>query len=352
MPALDGVRAIAIAGVFLLHIAGAYFPGGAFGVDLFFALSAYLITGLLLGEVESTGRLRFGAFYWRRAFRLGPALLIWLVLASATAIAEGRSAKVPWSVTGSLFYFSDFLEAWTSRIAGAFDQAWSLAVEEQFYFVWPAVLVLVLLRWPPRLQRIFLTVSVIAAIALTVAHQNYFLPTGHLLPLTVGCWAAEQRARGGSPVTTWLVRVPGIAAGCCVVFALAAVGKLELPGTQILVGLAAGLLLLALAERSTSIEARVLGTRIPVWIGARSYGIYLYGLTLMQLIPAVTHLGLREAAPVDVIVTLVVVALSFRFVEAPVRVRGRRWLRDRQSAPPRRVARSPQALTEVPAEAT
>ncbi|WP_181905681.1 acyltransferase family protein [Microbacterium bovistercoris] len=334
VPALDGIRAIAVLAVFLLHLAAAYFPGGAVGVDLFFVLSAFLITGLLIAEFEASGRVRFGAFYLRRAFRLLPALVLWLMLASVTAMLAGEGEKVPWSVTGALFYFNDFLQAWTDWVATAFDQSWSLSVEEQFYFVWPPLLVLVLLHRSRAFQRWFMHVSVLAAAVVPFTGPNYFLPTGHLLPLVIGCWAAEQRARGCTPWVAALVRQAWVGYAACAVFVVATL--FVVPKLQSVTFIAVSVATAALALRITTGRAdavtRVLGSRVPVWIGARSYGIYLYGLTLMQLVPLlIPGIELKWAAPIDVALTAVVVAASYRFVESPIRRRGRDWLRNRAS---------------------
>ncbi len=333
VPALDGVRAIAVAGVFLLHLAIAYVPGGAFGVDVFFVLSAFLITGLLLQEYETTGRIRLGEFYWRRVFRLAPALFLWLVVASVTATLAHQTDKVAWSVAGALFYFLDFLEAWTDHVAAAFDQAWSLAVEEQFYLIWPALLLFVLFRFSPRVQRYFLGASVVAATALALSNPNYFLPTGHLLPLVLGCWAAEQSSRDCSPWVRYIARVPFIGLAALAVFALAAVGETRLhvdTALTIAVDFAAVVLVLSIVQNENASVNRLLASRVPRWVGARSYGIYLYGLTLMQLVPLLTGLRLTYAAPVDIVATSIVAALSYRFVESPIRARGRQWLESRR----------------------
>lgn len=337
VPALDGVRALAVGAVFLLHLARHYFPGGAAGVDVFFVLSAFLITGLLLREFETTGRVRFGAFYLRRAFRLLPALLVWLVLASMTATLAGDAEKVPWSVGGALFYVNDFLQAWTDRVAPAFNQSWSLSVEEQFYFVWPPVLVLILLRCSPRAQRRFLHASVLVAALIAFTQPNYFLPTGHLLPLVIGCWAAEQVARGYTPWVGRVIRAPWVAPAACAVLMLATV--FEVPEFRvamfIAVALAAAALVLNITSGRTNATTRLLSTTVPRWIGARSYGIYLYGLTLMHLIPIlIPGIELKFATPLYIAATYVVVALSYRFIESPIRARGRRWLRQRTQQNP------------------
>lgn len=337
VPALDGVRAIAVAAVFLLHLAAAYFPGGAVGVDLFFVLSAFLITGLLLDEFSRTGHVRFGAFYLRRAFRLLPALLIWLVLASFTAVLAGEGEKVPWSVAGALFYFNDFQQAWTDRVATAFNQSWSLSVEEQFYFVWPPLLVFVLLRASLRAQRWFLHASVLVAAVVPFAGPNYFLPTGHLLPLVIGCWAAEQRARGCTPWVGALIGRRWVGYATCAVFVFATVTDFRplREATFIAASVATAALLLQLTIGARTAVSRMLGSRVPVWIGARSYGVYLYGLTLMGLVPQLLPgIELKIAAPIDVVLTAVVVAASYRFVESPIR----RWGRTRLAGRPRQGA--------------
>ena len=111
VPALDGVRAIAVAGPFALHLDRAHFPGGAFGVDVFFVLSGYLITSILLGEFRERQSIAFGAFYWRRVIRLAPALVLWLaVIATPTAILAHAGQSIGWSVGSVGTYSADFVE--------------------------------------------------------------------------------------------------------------------------------------------------------------------------------------------------------------------------------------------------
>lgn len=110
-PALDGVRATAIIAVMGLHADARIAPGGWLGVDLFFVLSAFLISSLIMNEVamHPGGWFDFGGFYWRRFFRLAPALLLWLAtLAPLTALATHEGSKIPASTILSLFYFGDF----------------------------------------------------------------------------------------------------------------------------------------------------------------------------------------------------------------------------------------------------
>jgi peptidoglycan/LPS O-acetylase OafA/YrhL len=335
LDSLDGIRALAIGAVFLLHIGRAHFPGGSFGVDVFFVLSAYLITGILLREVHHRGRIDFGGFYWRRFFRLAPALVLWLALIAApTALLAHQAGKIPWSTAGALFYFNDFLQAWTHLVGTAYDQSWSLAVEEQFYFVWPFVLFLVVTRLSFSAQRQVMLGIIIVSTVLWYLIGNYFLPTGHLVPLALGAWAAFWSSQ--SEGRRWLAPIVAdtrAALVCGAVFALALfIAPTSTRGYLLgfAVDVAAMVLVLHCVVNVGSIASRSLRSPVPRWIGVRSYGIYLYGLTLMQLIPLATHLRLHYAAPLDVLATAIVVWLSYRFIEAPFRTRGRRWLATRR----------------------
>ena len=266
-------------------------------------LSSYLITSLLLEEVGRHGRVRFGAFYWRRFFRLYPALLLWLAaLAIPTAFVVHQARTVPWSTAGAVFYFNDFLEAFTNHVGAPFDQSWSLAVEEQFYLVWPVAAFLIATRLGRRRQRVTVLGLVVISVVLSVPFGNYFLPTGHLVPLALGCWAAFWLAHGGAhhrPAR--FLRDSRVAVAAVAVFAVALVyaptGRTG-QAVALAVDVAATGLLLHSVLAAGSWPSRLLSSPLFRWIGVRSYGIYLYGLTLLVLVPAVTHLPLHEVVPV------------------------------------------------------
>ncbi len=146
MPGLDGVRAIAVAAVLLFHANPTWLPGGFLGVDVFFALSGFLITSLLLTELEARGGLRLGRFYQHRAKRLLPALVLVLIASSLLAItvAQDAAARVREDVVASALYVTNWW--YVAHGTSYFDTTgrppllqhlWSLAVEEQFYLVWP-----------------------------------------------------------------------------------------------------------------------------------------------------------------------------------------------------------------------
>jgi peptidoglycan/LPS O-acetylase OafA/YrhL len=163
-PALDGLRALAVSGVVVQH--AGFEEGGYFGVTVFFVISGYLITGLLLAEHDSTGRIDLGAFYRRRFARLGPALL----LVSAVVLGWLLSIRAPlttwWAgLLGTLTYTTDLLLATpvAAHVGSYYEWSWSLGIEEQFYLVWPLLMILLLRR---RAGHLALVLASAAAIVL------------------------------------------------------------------------------------------------------------------------------------------------------------------------------------------
>lgn len=168
-PWLDGVRAVACAMVIVQHAVGweKISPGGS-GVGLFFALSGYLITGLLLDERSRSGRISLMRFYVRRAARLAPALCLMLAATSALLLAMGgQAARLAVGAIPSLFYVTNYYALAHGDFPAVFGPTWSLAVEEHFYLIWPCALAfLIRRRW--SVQRLLtLTLAVcLAALAL------------------------------------------------------------------------------------------------------------------------------------------------------------------------------------------
>src|ERR1700728_2355895 len=153
LPGLDGLRALAVTAVVLYHVGLGWPQGGLLGVGIFFTLSGYLITDILLGQWNSAGRLRLGNFWLRRARRLLPALFVMLAVVAVWVNAFARSHLPGFrgDVVASALYVSNwwYIAQHASYFAqfappGPLDHLWSLAVEEQFYLVWPwSVLVMV-----------------------------------------------------------------------------------------------------------------------------------------------------------------------------------------------------------------
>jgi peptidoglycan/LPS O-acetylase OafA/YrhL len=359
---LDGVRAVAIIGVMGLHTVPRLFPGGFYGVDVFFVLSAFLITSLVIEEHDEHGRFDFRSFYWRRAFRLGPALMLWLVLiAPATAIALHQSANIPFATAASLFYFSDFALAEGAKLSTAYKHVWSLSVEEQFYLVWPYILVAFVLAKSAVAQRRALLIGVelsIVALVLTddaFGAGNYFLPTGHIVALAAGCLAATLFMRGGGARLERALSARPVGPVCLALLAIAiaaypsSLGNEE--GAPLLIAIAAitAALLLHLCLRPAGAAHALLSTRPALWLGRRSYGLYLYNLTFTILIPALLPGSSRGyTLPLAVAIGFAVAELSYRCIERPVNRAGRAWLGNKRArvAPARSPlpAPSPQAV--------
>jgi peptidoglycan/LPS O-acetylase OafA/YrhL len=161
-PALDGLRTIAVAVVFLSHV-HEHMPGGYYGVDGFFVLSGFLITSILLTEEHNTGAIALKAFYSRRARRLLPALACMLAMVVAIFIAAHYHGSIWPSILAVVLYVSNWAEAFGPYLGdGLLTHTWSLAIEEQFYIVWPLVLAYGLhRRWN---SRTFVLVAVIPAV--------------------------------------------------------------------------------------------------------------------------------------------------------------------------------------------
>jgi peptidoglycan/LPS O-acetylase OafA/YrhL len=266
-PALDGVRAVAVLAVIAHHCFVPYFWNGRCGVDVFFVLSGFLITSLLLREAQSGG-IRLGAFYLRRARRLYPALLLMVGLVMAAGPLLHSYAPTGRDAVFTLLYLSDYAAAFES-LGDAFKHTWSLAIEEQFYLVWPLV-VMGLARLPKRTAVLLL----VAAYLLVSAWR-----------LNVDGWAAYYR---------FDTHASGLILGAMLAFA----PRIELPHAKLA-------LLMALLVYITRLEllavtaaeacgaflvlgavqgSRVLAWRPLVYLGRISYGLYLFHWPIALLV--------------------------------------------------------------------
>jgi peptidoglycan/LPS O-acetylase OafA/YrhL len=340
---LDGVRAVAILGVIGLHTIPGVVPGGFYGVDIFFVLSAFLITSLVIEEHDEAGRFDYRSFYWRRAFRLAPALLVWLaVVAPVTAVVLHQGSSILFSSAASLFYFSDFALAHGAKMSDPYKHVWSLSVEEQFYLVWPYILVAGVLAKSVVAQRRTLLIAVEASVVVMavcgrIFPGDYYLPTGHLISLTVGCLAGTLFMRGGGAKLERAVSARLVGPACIALLAFAFLAYPATVGNEdgvpllFIVAAIAGLLLLHLCLRPAGAAHTMLSSKPAVWLGRRSYGLYLYSRTLTILVPALApNVSHSITLPLGVAAALGVAELSFRYIERPVNRAGRAWLRSRR----------------------
>src|SRR5690554_5139500 len=224
---LDGLRAIAVLTVILYHLAPNAMPGGFLGVDIFFVISGFLITSLLLAEHTHSGRIRLTHFWRRRARRLLPALALLVLVCCTAAWVIGGDVLV--GLGRQLLGAATFSTNWLSIAAGHsyFDEStpelfrnlWSLAVEEQFYLVWPALLLLLLLVPARRLRiAILLVLAVVSAIGMALtadpagdATRAYFGTDTHSFGLALGAalaFLAQSRPTGR---TAKVIQAAGVA---------------------------------------------------------------------------------------------------------------------------------------------
>jgi peptidoglycan/LPS O-acetylase OafA/YrhL len=317
VPALDGLRAIAILLVLSVHDFR-FPPGGTVGVDLFFVLSGFLITTLLLEERNGTGRIRFRAFYVRRARRLLPGLAGLLIVYLAATTAAGQAHLLP--VAAGALYFGNVVVASGHSMSGL-GRLWSLAEEEQFYFVWPFLLLVLAKSRRVAVWTVLLALSLATYRAVLLLHgasgsRVYFGPDTHADGLIVGATLAAARLRWELQFGEWAGKI-GLAA--LIPAALFACrmrwwGVWAQPVFEVCVALLIG------AAFSQTELARGLGSRILVWIGRRSYGLYLWcGTVLDGLIFVFGPSYPTRAAAFGL--TFVVASLSYRFVEQPFRRR-------------------------------
>ncbi len=337
---LDGLRALAVAGVLAYHTGASWAVGGFLGVDLFFVLSGFLITGLLVTEWQRRGGIDLPRFYARRALRLLPAVLamclILLIIGPVASGAEARNAL--WKgVAGTMFYFANWQQAFGMLpLYQLTDHTWSLAIEEQFYLFWPPIL-LGVIWWAKRRGVDPMRSALIFAIALAA---------GSAL-LRLALWsgtASEARLYYGTDT-----RADSLLIGCAVGIAYST-GRLEwgrklLPAlapfallgilalfafvnhdskTLYLGGLTGVALLVAvliagLVLHPKSAVGRLLALTPLVAIGRISYGIYLWHWPIYRYLhPAELGLGWWQTQVVRVLVTLAVATASYFLVELPM----------------------------------
>jgi peptidoglycan/LPS O-acetylase OafA/YrhL len=365
MPGLDGLRAIAVLAVIAYHLDFGWAPGGLLGVGVFFTLSGYLITDLLLGTRAATGSLKLGEFWIRRARRLLPALflMIAVVVAWVTLFERSFLPGLRSDVIAATFYVSNWWNI--AREASYFarfgpppplEHLWSLAVEEQFYLIWPWLvwLGLRLTRKRPvtagvTLTGLALALSTASVIAMWVLYEPGVDPTRvyegtdtRAFGLLVGAALAmvwPSRSLSATLATRWRVLLDGVGVAGLVVIALL-IWRTSEYSPFLYHG---GILLLTLGTTATvaalAHPASLLGVAVgwaPLrWIGVRSYGIYLWHWPIIVLTaPSLNQRPTLSLQVLQVAATIIVAALSWRFVEEPIRRGdiGRLWGQFRSGA--------------------
>lgn len=374
LPGLDGLRAVAVIAVMIYHANSTWLKGGFIGVEVFFVISGYLITLLLIAEHEKTGAVDMKNFWVRRFRRLLPALFVMLLLLSIwTAIFERDAlGQLRGDLLGGVFYISNWYQIFigagysASNDFAPLRHLWSLAVEEQFYFIWPIVMVALLRKGSRKIADLSVWLFGAAVFVTVVVGVLYhpgpidadpsntpaayweiggrFISKGDALYLStlsrsggllLGAafamvWRPVAVMRG--PLRNKAGALDGLAAIGFATLGLMAwkVGFIDTFGDNsadpwllrggFFVASIATLLIIAAVTHRDSLTSKMLSGPTILWIGTRSYGLYLYHWPIYQIVrnTAGTRLRFHEWV-LCMVATVIVTEISYRYIETPIR---------------------------------
>ena len=370
VPGLDGIRALAVVSVIAYHLGLPWAKGGMLGVGVFFTLSGYLITDLLLVSWRRRGNLGLGTFWLRRARRLLPALFLMLAVVSVWVALFDASQldQVRRQVISAAFYFANWSTiaqhgSYFARFATPLplDHLWSLSIEEQFYLVWPWLLLLGLKLIPGRRGLLLMTLA-LATVSIVVMGLDFhpgYDPTRayegtdtRAFTLLIGAvlaiiWPSELPRRAAInprlPILLDSFAILGIVAIVLLIATTNAFTAFLYPWGFLILSVATAAVVAAVMHPLTRVGA-ALGVRPLRWVGVRSYGIYLWQWPIIVLAtPAGQTPGLVRGA-LEVAATVAIASLSWRYVEDPVRhgAIGRLWRQLRSGAA--RIGPQPRAV--------
>ncbi|HUD38036.1 MAG TPA: acyltransferase family protein [Streptosporangiaceae bacterium] len=348
MPGLDGLRAIAVLAVIAYHEQFGWAQGGLLGVGVFFTLSGFLITSLLIEQWSGQGQIKLGDFWLRRARRLLPALFVMLAIVTAwvTIADRARLANLRGAVGAAAGYFSNWYyiahsQSYFSRFAPPqpLDHLWSLAVEEQFYVLWPILLMggLLLARRRRKAAPRWLIVPTAVLTAVSVFLMVHLYQPGldptrvyegtdtRAFGLLIGAMLALAwpvgRAVKPRLVGRWLIDAVGIAGLITIGVMIWRVGEYSpfaYRGGLVLLSFATVAVVAGTAVPGTMVGL-ALGCRPLRWIGARSYGIYLWHYPVIVLTTPPNSKPDLVRAALQIGAAIGLAALSWHFIEEPIR---------------------------------
>ena len=350
IPAIDGLRAVAVIAVMFYHLGFSWIPGGFLGVDLFFVISGYVITRLLLDSIAQSGGLDLRGFYIARARRLLPALLFMLI---STTIAIGIWAPdtikrlltdTPFSLSGTMNWWlvahhQDYFES-IGR-PPLLQHTWSLAVEAQFYLVWPLILYFILKQFGKKhiplaslaiaaasgITLLFVSFSLDASNASKVSHV-YFGTDTHSIGLFLGAalavsWIPQNFTKTVSKKAQDFIDGVGFIGFIGILAAFLFIDETQPTLYKIafpLAGLCGAAIIMSVVHPASRF-APVLQNPVFLWIGERSYSIYLWHWVIFQVTRPSVDLAGKEWAlyALRILIVLALSDISLRYVELPIR---------------------------------
>lgn len=343
LPALDGLRALAVIAVLFYHAGLRWMPGGFLGVEIFFTISGYLIASLLLSEWRETGRIVLKRFWLRRARRLLPALFAVIigVLAISVIFLPDEVASLRSDALAAFGYSTNWYLIFSQKSyfetvgrPSMLQHLWSLAVEEQFYVIWPLAFTLTMRRWRERsVLAGVIVVALASALLMAVLYQPDIDPSrvyygadtraaGILIGVALAfVWAP---GRAGGRLAGWPLDVIGFGALAALLVACLRMTEFApflYRGGFALAASSTAVLIMASVHRQSRVLQAVLGFSALRWVGLRSYGIYLWHWPVFMLTRPYLDIAL-DGLPLLALrfgLTLLLAEISFRIVETPVR---------------------------------
>ncbi|MBJ8317420.1 acetyltransferase [Staphylococcus pseudintermedius] len=348
MPGLDGVRAVAVIAIIIYHLNPQWLSGGFLGVDTFFVISGYLITSLLLTEYHNTGKIELMSFWLRRVKRLIPAVifLVMGVIVLSLIFMPTEIQKVRADSIAAIFYVSNWwyimqnVDYFEQFAVQPLKHLWSLAIEEQFYLVFPIVL-LSLLSFIRRLKSIriifliLLVISMIAMMVLYVPNENvarvYFGTDTRIQTLLMGVLLAlvwppfQLKAKVNRQMRT-MIDTAGVV-GLAILFIcfkfVSETNSILYYGGFFLISTVT-LLVIASSVHPSGYFAKFLGNKVFTFIGSRSYSLYLWHYPIIVLIH---HQFVQGQIPplvyvVEILLMVLMAEFSYKFIEQPFRKEG------------------------------
>ncbi|MEX1007072.1 MAG: acyltransferase family protein [Acidimicrobiia bacterium] len=348
IPALDGLRALAVVAVLFYHGGVKWMPGGFLGVDVFFVISGYLITSLLLGDFREFRHIQFGRFYLRRARRLLPALFLMLAVVALYAllflpdtVSELRGQQI-----AAIFYVENWYLIFhkVSYFVAVgrpsmLRHVWSLAVEEQFYLFWPLIFAFLLARWGKQREKLLAAVlacALASTVLMAVLYKPFTDPSrvyfgsdtrastmliGAALAIIWTPWRLTRKTAKGAPLVLDVMSIVGMVGVLWFFLNAREYNNWMYRGGFLLVALLSALLLAATVHPAARLTPKLFSVAPVVWVGVRSYGIYLWHWPVFVLTRPHSDLPLTgiPLLVLRIAIVFVLAALSYRYVEEPVR---------------------------------